>query len=105
RLASEQVAAGEPEGASTLDQAAAGLDRATAELRELARGLHPAILTERGIEAALRSLARRAPLPVALQVAVGERPPAPVEAAAYFLVAEALTNVARYAEAERATVE
>jgi signal transduction histidine kinase len=74
------------------------------ELRELARGLHPAVLTDHGLEAALSALAARAPLPVALTVDLDRRPPEPVEAAAYFIVAEALTNVALYASADNATV-
>src|SRR6185295_17926562 len=77
---------------------------ATSELRELARGIHPAVLTQIGLVPALRTLVRRAPLPVGLEYSSEERCPAPVEAAAYFLVAEALTNVARYAEATRADV-
>ena len=77
---------------------------ATDELRELARGIHPAVLTELGLIPALRTLTRRAPLPVALSYDSEQRCPAAVEAAAYFLVAEALTNVARYANATRAEV-
>ena len=77
---------------------------ATDELRELARGIHPAVLTELGLVAALRTLVRRAPLPVGLEYDSEERCPAPVEAAAYFLAAEALTNVVRYADATRADV-
>ena len=80
------------------------LRRATDELRELARGIHPAVLTELGLIPALRTLTRRAPLPVALAYDSEQRFPAAVEAAAYFLVAEALTNVARYANATRAEV-
>ena len=75
------------------------LASALAELRELARGIHPAILTDRGLAPAISSLADRSAVPVEVDVEVDERLPAPVEAAAYFLVAEALTNVARYAEA------
>ena len=79
------------------------LDRALEELRELARGIHPAILTDRGLGAALEALAERAPLPVELRREVpDDRLPTAVEAAAYFVVAEALTNVAKYAGAERA---
>ena len=74
----------------------AGLD-ALEELRELARGIHPAVLTERGLGAALEALAARARVPVQLDVALGERLPEAVEAAAYFVVAEALTNVAKHA--------
>ena len=78
---------------------------AVKELRELARGIHPALLADRGLIAALEALAARAPLPVAV-VGVPERrlPPA-VEATAYFITAEALTNVARYAEASTASIE
>jgi PAS domain S-box-containing protein len=86
-----------------LEQAAEELSRALEELRELARGIHPAVLTERGLEPALVALAARAPLPVELEVAA-ERLPEPVEAAAYYLVAEALTNVAKYAHANEVRV-
>jgi signal transduction histidine kinase len=89
-----------------IDDLSERLASALAELRELARGIHPAILTDRGLEPAINSLAERATVPVDVAVELPEeRLPAPVEAAAYFLVAEALTNVARYAEATRAWVE
>jgi hypothetical protein len=78
--------------------------RALEELRELARGIHPAVLTDRGLEPALEALAERAPLPVSLDQMPAERLPAPVEAAAYFVVAEALTNVVKYAGASTAAV-
>jgi signal transduction histidine kinase len=87
-----------------LDAARDELARALEELRELARGIHPAVLTDRGLEAALEALAERTPLPVSLDQMPSERLPAPVEAAAYFVVAEALTNVARYARASQAAV-
>jgi signal transduction histidine kinase len=87
-----------------LDAARDELARALEELRELARGIHPAVLTDRGLEAALEALAERAPLPVSLDEMPAERLPAPVEAAAYFVVAEALTNVAKYAGASSAEV-
>jgi signal transduction histidine kinase len=74
------------------------------ELRELARGIHPAVLTEHGLEAALRSLAARSPVPVELVGGPGGRLPAAVETAAYFVVSEGLTNVAKYAQAGHATV-
>jgi signal transduction histidine kinase len=74
------------------------------ELRELARGLHPALLTDHGLGAALQSLASRTPIPVDLHVDAEGRLPAPVEAAAYFLVAEALTNVAKHAAASEVRV-
>jgi signal transduction histidine kinase len=79
--------------------------QALAEIRDLARGIHPAVLTDRGLDAALSSLAARSPVPVLLRSELGsERPPEPVESAAYFVVAEALTNVARHSGAERAAV-
>ena len=75
------------------------------ELRDLARGLHPAVLSDHGLEHALRALAQRAAVPVELETALpGERLPMAVEAAAYFVVSEALTNVARYAQASHAWV-
>jgi PAS domain S-box-containing protein len=76
---------------------------AIAELRELARGIHPALLTHRGLAAAVEALTSRAPLPVAAQIPDNRYPPS-VESAAYFVVAEALTNVAKYANAETAQV-
>ena len=89
--------------AELLDQAQAELNTSLEELRELARGIHPAVLTDRGLEPALEALTARAPLPVTLQVE-SERLPGPVESAAYFVVSEALTNVAKYAQASHATV-
>jgi PAS domain S-box-containing protein len=87
--------------ASALDELRAGL----AELRDLARGLHPAVLSDHGLEHALRALAQRAAVPVELTVSLPEqRLPMAVEAAAYFAVSEALTNVARYAQASHVSV-
>jgi signal transduction histidine kinase len=80
------------------------LNEATAELRELARGIHPAALTDRGLQAALGGLAGRSPVPVELVATPDERLPSPVESAVYFVVAEALTNVARYAHAGKVRV-
>ena len=74
------------------------------ELRQLAQGIHPAVLSDRGLEAALRSLAARAPVPVELVAAPSGRLPAAVETAAYFVVSEGLANVAKYANATHATV-
>ncbi len=88
-----------------IDDLSERLASALAELRELARGIHPAILTDRGLGPAITALADRGTVPIDVAVEVEERLPAPVEAAAYFLVAEALTNVARYAEAFSARVE
>jgi signal transduction histidine kinase len=87
-----------------LDSAIGDLDQALAELRELARGLHPAILTDHGLAPALRALTRRAPVPVRLADVPEERFPEPIEATAYYLVSEALTNVTRYAEASSVEV-
>jgi signal transduction histidine kinase len=69
------------------------------ELREVSRGIHPAILTEAGLRPALRALARRSTVPVNVDVRVDERLPAPVEAAAYYVASEALANVAKHAQA------
>ncbi|WP_053227009.1 sensor histidine kinase [Solirubrobacter soli] len=103
RLARRKVGDDE-EAAELLDEAIEDLSAATGELRELARGLHPAVLTEGGLEPALRGLAKRATLPVTIEQAPERRLSAQIEITAYFVVAEALTNVARYAEAESATV-
>jgi signal transduction histidine kinase len=84
---------------STLTTAAEQLRTALAELRELARGIHPAILTEAGLGPALRELARSSPVGVTVRLAVPDRLPAPVAAAAYFVAAEALANVGKYADA------
>lgn len=86
-----------------LSNAQAELAQALAELRELARGIHPAVLTDRGLRAALETLASRTPVPVDL-TAPEERLRPDVEAAAYYVVAESLTNVAKYAHATSAQV-
>jgi signal transduction histidine kinase len=85
--------------AEELDKAAAGLTNALDELREYARGIHPAILTERGLGAALRTLARRAAVPVELDLQIDRRLPESVEAAAYFMVLEAVTDAVKHANA------
>jgi signal transduction histidine kinase len=95
----------EPSTAVALLQSAREeLTEALAELRELARGIHPAVLTERGLDYALTALAERAPVEATLDVKLNRRPPPPIEAAAYYVVAEALANVAKYAQATSATV-
>jgi signal transduction histidine kinase len=104
RLAREKLEENPKAAAAMLDEASAELAKATEELRELARGIHPAILSDRGLEAAVESLAQRAPLPVEIDASIDGRLPEPVEAAAYFVVSEALTNVVRHARAERAQV-
>jgi signal transduction histidine kinase len=97
-------AADDPELAGLLDRAQEDLQTSLAELRELARGIHPAVLTDRGLEPALEALVSRVPVPVTVQAGVAGRLPAPVESAAYFVVSEALANVAKYAMATEASV-
>jgi signal transduction histidine kinase len=104
RQAREKLDSEPGEAGRLLDRSREELDEALKELRELARGIHPAVLSDRGLGAAIEALARRAPLPVE----VGELPAQPlaehVELAAYFVVSEALTNVAKYASASQASV-
>jgi len=88
-----------------LETAVGGLQEAVDELRELAHGVHPAVLTEQGLAAALESLADRMPVTVTVTAAPTERLPAPVEAAAYYVACEAVTNAAKHAGASRVTVE
>ncbi len=104
RTCESKLAAGDPDAPELLEQAGAALAEALEELRELARGIHPAILTDRGLGPALEMLAARASIPVDLSTTLEGRLPAPVEAAAYYLVAEALTNASRHACAERVRV-
>lgn len=94
----------DPEVKQLLAQSAEELKAALTELRELARGIHPAILREDGLSAAVRSLGERSPLPVAVADGDVGRLPGTVEATAYFVVSEALTNVARYSNASKAGV-
>jgi signal transduction histidine kinase len=85
--------------AAELDGVAVGLTEVLDELRALACGIHPAVLGKGGLRAAIATLARRSPVPVRLDVRLDRRLPEPVELAAYYVVAEALTNVAKHAEA------
>jgi signal transduction histidine kinase len=103
-LAKAQVRKDPDAAERMLDAARTELAAALEELRELARGIHPAILTDRGLGPALEVLAGRAPVPVELAALPEERLPPAVEAAAYFVVAESLTNVAKYADAGMASV-
>jgi signal transduction histidine kinase len=89
---------------SQLAHAANGLADALGELVEIARGIHPAILAEGGLGPALKTLARRSAVPVELELHTKGRLPAPVEVAAYYVVSEALTNVAKHADASAAQV-
>jgi signal transduction histidine kinase len=100
----EARAAGSDELAARAEVVRTALLEATAELREMARGLHPAVLTQDGLEAAVGFLADRSPVPVRLTVAVGRRLPAEVEATAYFVISEGLTNAAKHAGAARVAV-
>jgi signal transduction histidine kinase len=95
--ASEQVA-------GIVDQAHEEAKQAIVELRELVRGIHPAVLTDRGLDAALSALAARSPVPVDVVVDLARRPLPAIETTAYYVAAEALTNVAKHARASRATV-
>ena len=103
RLARMTVADGS-DTAALLDGSIDELGQSLKELRDLARGIHPAVLSERGLEPAVRALAARAPVPVDIVGQAAGRLPAAVETAAYFVVSEALTNVSKYAHAEHATV-
>jgi signal transduction histidine kinase len=105
RLARAKFDASPETARDLLEAAGRELDEALRELRELARGIHPAVLSERGLDSALRALAGRMPVPVELGAMPADPLPTPIEAAAYFVVAEAITNVARYAQASHATVQ
>jgi signal transduction histidine kinase len=99
RLPDEQ-----PELKTALSETVQELNQATDEVREIAQGIHPAILTQGGLAPALRTLALRSSMPVEVVVEDEARLPEPVEVAAYYVAAEALTNAAKHAEASRARV-
>jgi PAS domain S-box-containing protein len=105
RLAAGELERDPAAARELLGEATADLSEAIAELRELARGIHPAILTDGGLDPALRALARRGAVPVELGSIPSQRFPAAIEAAAYFVVSEGLTNVARHASDTSAIVE
>jgi signal transduction histidine kinase len=105
RSAQKRVPAGLPELDASLSQAAEGLAEVLSELQEISRGIHPAILSQGGLVPALKTLARRSAIPVELSVRADGRLPEPVEVAAYYVVAEALTNVAKHARASVAYVD
>ncbi len=97
----EQKLSEDPERAGELlAEARAGAEQALRELRDLARGIHPPVLADRGLEAAVGALANATPMHVALSVDVPRRPPAAIESAAYFVAAEALANAAKHAKAD-----
>ena len=105
RLAQSQLVADPAAAAELLAQASEELALGLEELRELARGIHPAILTDRGLAPAVEALATRATLPVELNGLPSERLPEPIEAAVFYVVSESLANVAKYASASRAQVD
>jgi signal transduction histidine kinase len=100
----EEGLADRPEIAALVRQAREEATAANAELRDLARGIAPPVLTDRGLAAAAEALGNRAPVPVTVDAAIGRRPAPVVESAAYFVVAESLTNVAKHAPEASATV-
>jgi signal transduction histidine kinase len=103
-LAQQKLATNPEQGARLVAEAHEEAKRALQDLRDLARGLHPAVLTDHGLEAALPALAARCPIPTRVDVAVSPRPAAAIESAAYFVVAESLTNVARHSQASAVQV-
>jgi signal transduction histidine kinase len=105
RAAKADVPAGAPELVERLDHVAEQLVEALDELREIARGIHPAVLAQNGLRPALKTLARRSPVPVRLEVDVEGRLPEHLEVAAYYVVSEALTNAAKHAAASVVDVE
>jgi signal transduction histidine kinase len=104
RLAQQSVPAQLPDVRAGLGHIADDLGELLDELREMSRGIHPAILTEGGLSPALRALARRATIPVELDVRVETRFPEPLEVAAYYAASEALTNTAKHADASYVTI-
>ena len=103
-MAESRLKADPDAAADLISQAREEASLAVKELRELASGIHPALLSERGLGPALEALASRAPVPTTVEGVPAQRLPAPVESAAYFVTAEALTNVAKYAGAMSAAV-
>jgi signal transduction histidine kinase len=101
--AAEAVA--QPDTSEQFDRLATGMDGVLEDLREIARGLHPAILAEGGLLLALKTVARRSAVPVRLDIQVDRRLPEPVEIAAYYTVCEALTNATKHARATAVEIE
>jgi signal transduction histidine kinase len=99
RVAQDALPSDERAAAPQLGRIAEGLSGVLDELREVTRGIHPAALAQGGLRAALRALARRSPVPLRLEVRIDTRLPDPIELAAYYIVAEALTNAAKHASA------
>jgi PAS domain S-box-containing protein len=105
RTAEAELERGKPDATALVSGARAELADALTELRELARGIHPAVLSERGLVPALEVIAARCGLPVELSAELDERLPEPVEAAAYYVVAEAITNASKHAKASVVRVD
>jgi signal transduction histidine kinase len=101
----EEQLADDHSAAVQLEQARREIDTSLDELREIARGIHPAVVSGHGLAVALEQLAARAPVPVHLSVAIEGRLPEEVEVAAYYLISESLANIGKYAQASSATVE
>jgi signal transduction histidine kinase len=101
----EQKMKDDPEGArELLEEARVGAGQALKELRDLARGIHPPVLADRGLEAAVTALADASPLRVIVHADIDKRPSPPVESAAYFVVAEALANAGKHSRAKRVDI-
>ena len=101
----EERLAGDTDTTTRLALAQGEIAASLEELREVARGLHPAVVSAHGLEVALEQLAARAAVPVTLKVQVGARLPESLEVAAFYLVSESLANVAKHAEASSASIE
>jgi signal transduction histidine kinase len=107
-MARQKLAAGsdaDPAVVALVERAHDDSKRAVSDLRNLVRGIHPAVLTDRGLDAAVSALTARSPIPVEVNIALPSRPPATVESAAYFVIAEALTNAAKHSGASVVRVD
>jgi signal transduction histidine kinase len=107
-MARQKLAAGDdadPAVLALVERAHDDSKRAVSDLRNLVRGIHPAVLTDRGLDAAVSALAGRSPIPVEINIALPARPPATVESAAYFVIAEALTNAAKHSAASMVRID
>jgi signal transduction histidine kinase len=103
-MARDRAAEADPELGTLIESASTQAREALAELRELARGIHPAVLTETGLSGAIQALVERSPVATTITAVPDARFPAPIEATAYFVVCEALANVAKHARANGAQV-
>ena len=101
----EEELAGDRSATVQLERARGEIDRSLDELRQIAQGIHPAVVSGHGLAVAVEQLAARAPVPVRLNVEIEERLPEALEVAAYYIVAETLANVGKHAQAATATVE